>query len=455
MTEGSDRTPPHDVAAEQCTLGGMLLSADAIADVTETIRPDDHYRPAHQIIHEAILTLYEKAAPADPVSVADLLGKRGELARVGGAPYLHTLIASVPTAANAGYYARIVRERAVLRRLIEVGTRITQLGYSGDSDADELVDRAQAEAAGLAGEQLTETSAWLSEAVIPVIDSLDGPLPKDQITPPYADLKLIIPALRPGQLITVAARPSIGKTVVLGDFARHTALNLHQPVAWFTLEMSRDEIITRCIAAEARVNQHHIQMHEIEDAEWERIHRSVGAFTDCKILVDEKGASTTAHIRSVLRKMSRIAAPGLVVIDYLQLMKDPGARSRQEEVSELARGLKAIAKEFTVPVLAAAQLNRNPEGRQDKRPLQSDLRESGEIENSSDVIILLHREDYYERESPRAGEMDLIVSKNRNGYTADVTVAFQGRFCRCVSMAPEDANPPTEWSPSASLGKVA
>ena len=210
------------------------------------------------------------------------------------------------------------------------------------------------------------------------------------------------------------------------------------PVAWFTLEMTRNEVITRCLSAEARVNFQAIQEHSLDEGEWQRIGAAVDTLADFPVFIDEKGASTSAHMRAQIRKMSRVMAPRLIVVDYLQLMRHPGTRSRQEEVSELARGLKEIAKEEGVPVLAAAQLNRGPEGRQDKMPVMSDLRESGEIENSSDVVILLHREDEYDRESPRAGEADLIVAKHRGGPKATVTVAFQGRFCRFVDMAPDE-----------------
>ena len=437
MTAEFDRTPPHDVAAEQCTLGGMLLSKDAIDDVVETIGPGDHYRPAHQIVHEVILELYGRGEPADAVTVSDLLVKRGELTRIGGAPYLHTLIASVPTAANANHYARIVRGHARRRRLVEVGTRIVQLGYSGDGEADELIGRAQDEANSLTDGQDTGTAKWMSEAVYEAIDGLDEKLPEDRVAFPFADLRALIPMLRGGQMITVAGRPGHGKTVLLGDVVRATAKR-GLPVAWFTLEMTRNEVITRCLSAEARVNFQAIQEHRLDEAEWQRIDAAASALTEFPVFIDEKGASTAAHIRAQVRKMSRVMPPRLIVVDYLQLMRHPGTRSRQEEVSELARGLKEIAKEHNVPVLAAAQLNRGPEGRQDKLPVMSDLRESGEIENSSDVVILLHREDEYDRESPRAGEADFIIAKHRGGPKATITVAFQGRFCRFVDMAPDE-----------------
>lgn len=446
---------PHDILAEQIALGAMMLSPDIRDEIADTLKPGDHFRPGHQVVHAAILRLRDRQEPTDAAAVKIELEARGELHGELNPPYLHRLIESVPTISNGPWYARKVRDHARTWRLQEDLDRARQIasepGFDPARDMDrirEILDKATAE-------ESTGTAEWLADAVYPVMDSLDGPLPLNQIPPPYADLREIIPALRPGQLVTVAARPSIGKTVVLGDFARHAALRTGLPVIWFTLEMSRDEIITRCVAAEARVNQEHLQQHALDDSEWHRIKGAAEMFGPSQMLIDERGASTSAHIRSQMRAMTRTAKPALVAVDYIQLMRDPEARTRQEEVSELARGLKAIAKEFGVPVLAAAQLNRGPEARHDKRPLQSDLRESGEIENSSDVVILLHREDYYEPESPRAGEMDLIVSKNRNGRLGTVTVAFQGRFCRCVGMSREDI-PASEWTPSSStLGVVA
>ena len=445
---------PHDILAEQIALGAMMLSPEIRDEIADIISPADHYRPAHQTIHAAILRLRDRREPTDFAAVKIELESRGELRGELTPVYPHTLTETVPTVSNGPYFARKVRKFARKWRLQEELDRARQIASDPAFDPDEDMDRVRDAVDKATAEEDTGSAEWLADAVYPVIESLDGPLPPNQVPPPYADLRDVIPAVRPGQLITVAARPSIGKTVVLGDFARHAALRTGLPVIWFTLEMSRDEIITRCIAAEARVSQEHLQQHTIGQDEWGRIEDAAKMFGPSQMLIDERGASTSAHIRSQLRAMTRTARPALVAVDYIQLMRDPDARTRQEEVSELARGLKAIAKEFEVPVLAAAQLNRGPEARHDKRPLQSDLRESGEIENSSDVVILLHREDYYEPESPRAGEMDLIVSKNRNGRLGTVTVTFQGRFCRCVGMSREDV-PADEWTPSTSLGVVA
>ena len=840
-----ERTPPHDLAAEQCVLGGMLMSKDAISDVMEVIRPADHYRPAHQLVHEAILELYGKGEPADPVTVSDLLGKRGELARVGGGAYLHTLMASVPTAANAGYYARIVRERAILRRLVEVGTRIVQLGYAGDGDADELVDRAQAEIYGVTERRVAEDFLPLSEIMPGALDEIEAIGSRGGVMTGvptgFADLDALTNGLHAGQMIVIAARPAVGKALaidtplptpsgwttmgevavgdqLIGADGRSTTVvaatevmhgrpcyevefsdgevivadGQHQWVTWdrrarkaydyyrkpgspaypddwatwrssrasifrygpgdreqmrslrvagksateigvifgrtaeaitqqwdrpessmghdvrvvprtteeiastlrvrgqnnhaipaiepldlpdadlpvdpyvlgyllgdgdtrgngrvacdpsdrawlieefcalgydavaysdpghfgvrriqsgwrllgltagkhipaaylrasfmqrlaliqglidsdgyvgshgayrfsntnkrlvdefaelavslgcipqvrcrgqrdragrasreswevivpttlplarlprkalaarhvwkreqvsryivdvrlvpsvpvrcvqvdspdqlylaarsmipthnstlaldlaraaavkhqlatvmFSLEMSRNEITMRLLSAEARVPLHAMRTGQMGEDDWTRLARRMSEVVDAPLFIDDSPNMSMMEIRAKCRRLKQRHDLRMVIVDYLQLMSSPRrVDNRQQEVSEMSRSLKLLAKEIDVPVVAISQLNRGPEQRNDKRPLLSDLRESGSIEQDSDVVILLHREDFYEKESPRAGEADLIVAKHRNGPTTTVTVAFQGHYSRFVDMAP-------------------
>ena len=786
--EEFERTPPHDLAAEQCVLGGMLLSKDAISDVLDVISGQDYYRPAHQIVHDVILDLYSRGEPVDAVTVAAELTRTGDIGRMGGAPYLHTLIASVPTAANAGYYARIVRERSILRRLVEVGTRIVQLGYTGDGDADELVDRAQAEVYGVTERRVSEDYLRLSEIMpgaleeIEAIGSRGGSL--SGVPTGFADLDSITNGLHPGQMVVIAARPAMGKALALdtplptpsgwttmgrvsvgdqligadgrrvkviaatgvlagrpcyeivfddqtaivadanhqwavrvagrpllalagaagedrsarsvgsaavarvgaapvgtatatergalrtawdGDLADGTWLAdpaseesvlttweiaelLHAgdsavvsvPVAGaldlpcadlpvppyvfgvclgeigrgripaqylrasreqraallaglldaggavtpvggvqfipsserlaadirelvaslgyrcggsraggsrtggsrtdqagralqlaaappvitfstsdevfrdprkralharcrpalaargggqraiievrevlsvpvrcvqvdapdslylagrsmipthnsalaldiaraaavkaglasvlFSLEMSRNEITMRLLSAEARVSLQSMRTGKLEQEDWNRLAMRMSEVVDAPLFIDDSPNMSMPEIRSKCRRLKQRHDLRLVIVDYLQLMSSPKkVENRQQEVSELSRSLKLLAKELNVPVVALAQLNRGPELRSDKRPLLADLRESGSIEQDSDVVILLHREDFYEPESPRAGEADLIVAKHRNGPTTTVTVAFQGHYSRFVDMAP-------------------
>ena len=751
-----ERTPPHDLAAEQCVLGGMMLSKDAISDVLDVIKAHDYYRPAHQIVHDVILDLYGRGEPADAVTVAAELTRNGDIARVGGAPYLHTLIASVPTAANAGYYARIVRERAILRRLVEVGTRIVQLGYAGDGDADELVDRAEAEIYGVTDRRVSEDYLTLAEIMPGALDEIEaigsrrgtlGGVPTG-----FADLDALTNGLHPGQMVVIAARPAIGKALALGtplptptgwttmgkvaigdqllgadgrpvtvtaatevmldrpcyevvfddqttivadaehqwavttdagtaaavngaaagavgvaagvltvrttreiaqtlaasggrlsacvpvtaalelptigmplppyvlgrclgrrrsaylsadpriaevlcylgvldrlrvpaeylrgsreqraallaglldagatisrtgavqfscsspdlaadvrellislghrcggwqrrmsrgsegsailytvsfttsdnvfrdarqramhrermqaraphgrrhrrivriqavdsvpvrcvqvdaadslylagrsmipthnstlalDIARAASVQSGLASVLFSLEMSRNEITMRLLSAEARVPLHAMRTGQLGEDDWTRLARRMSEVVDAPLYIDDSPNMSMVEIRSKCRRLKQRHDLKLVIVDYLQLMSSPKrVENRQQEVSELSRSLKLLAKELQVPVVALAQLNRGPELRSDKRPLLADLRESGSIEQDSDVVILLHREDAYEPESPRAGEADLIVAKHRNGPTATVTVAFQGHYSRFVDMAP-------------------
>jgi replicative DNA helicase len=435
-----ERTPPHDLAAEQCVLGGMLMSKDAISDVMEVIRPADHYRPAHQLVHEAILELYGRGEPADPVTVSDLLAKRGELARVGGAPYLHTLLASVPTAANAGYYARIVRERAILRRLVEVGTRIVQLGYAGDGDADELVDRAQAEVYGVTERRVSEDFLPLSEIMPGALDEIEAIGSRGGVMTGvptgFADLDALTNGLHAGQMVVIAARPAVGKSTLALDIARAAAVKHRQATVMFSLEMSRNELTMRLLSAEARVPLHAMRTGQLSEEDWTRLARRMSEVVDAPLFIDDSPNMSMVEIRAKCRRLKQRHDLRMVIVDYLQLMTSPRrVENRQQEVSDMSRSLKLLAKEIDVPVVAISQLNRGPEQRNDKRPLLSDLRESGSIEQDSDVVILLHREDAYERESPRAGEADLIVAKHRNGPTTTVTVAFQGHYSRFVDMA--------------------
>jgi replicative DNA helicase len=380
--EGFDRTPPHDVAAEQCVLGGMLLSKDAISDVMETIRPDDHYRPAHQIVHEAILELYGRGEPADPVTVSDLLNKRGELARIGGPTYLHTLIASVPTAANAGYYARIVRERAILRRLVEVGTRIVQLGYSGDGEADELVDRAQAEVYGVTERRVSEDYLSLSEIMPGALDEIEAIGSRGGgmagVPTGFADLDALTNGLHPGQMVVIAARPAVGKSTLALDLARAATIKHSMPTVIFSLEMSRNEITMRLLSAESRVPLHSMRTGQMGEEDWTRLARRMSEVVDAPLFIDDSPNMSMMEIRAKCRRLKQRQDLKLVIVDYLQLMSSPKrTENRQQEVSEMSRSLKLLAKEIDVPVIAISQLNRGPEQRTDKRPLLSDLRESG------------------------------------------------------------------------------
>ena len=438
-----ERMPPQDLAAEQGVLGGMLLSKDAIADVVDAIKGRDFYKPAHELIFDSILDLYGRGEPADAVTVADQLNKHGELARIGGAAYLHTLMSAVPTAANAGYYAVIVRERAILRRLVEAGTRITQMGYSTDgADLDEIVNRAQQEIYGVTEARASEDFAPLSDIMEGALDEIESISNRSgQMTgvpTGFADLDALTQGLHPGQMVIIAARPAIGKSTLGLDLARSCSIRNGLASVIFSLEMSRNEITMRLLSAEARVALHHMRAGTMTDDDWAKMARRMGEVSAAPMFIDDSPNMSMMEIRAKCRRLKQRHDLRLVIIDYMQLMSHGGSRraeNRQQEVSELSRSLKLLAKEIEVPVIAISQLNRGPEQRTDKKPMMSDLRESGSLEQDADVVILLHREDAYERESPRAGEADLIVAKHRNGPTATITVAFQGHYSRFVDMA--------------------
>jgi replicative DNA helicase len=437
---GFDRTPPQDLEAEQSVLGGMLLSKDAIADVVEVVRSADFYKPAHQTIYDAVLDLYGRGEPADAVTVSAELTKRGELARVGGGGYLHSLMMSVPTAANAGYYARIVTERAIMRRLVEAGTRITQMGYGDTGDVDDVVDRAQAEVYAVTERRTSEDYVPLADIMEGTLDEIEAIGSRDGamvgVPTGFSDLDVLTNGLHPGQLIVVAARPGLGKSTVALDFARSASIRHGLTSVIFSLEMTRNEITMRLLSAEARVGLQHMRTGSLSDEDWNKLARKMSEVASAPLFIDDSPNMTMMEIRAKCRRLKQRHDLRLVVVDYLQLMSS-GKRveSRQQEVAEFSRALKLLAKELELPVVALSQLNRGPEQRSDKQPMLADLRESGSIEQDADLVMLLHREDAYERESPRAGEADFIIAKHRNGPTAKVTVAFQGHYSRFVDMA--------------------
>ncbi|WP_370250140.1 replicative DNA helicase [Nocardioides sp.] len=437
---GGGRTPPQDMAAEQSVLGAMLISKDAIAESAEVVRGVDFYRPSHEVIFDVCIDLFGRGEPVDMITVAAELQRRGELQKIGGAPYLHTLASSVPIAANAEFYARIVHEKAILRRLVDAGTRIAQFGYAGEGEIDDIVDRAQAEIY-----QITDKRA--TEDYVPLIDIMDGVLDEIEaignreaglygVPTGFADLDDLTNGLHSGQMIIVAARPAMGKSTLALDFCRAASIANNLTSAFFSLEMTRSEISMRLLSAEAKVPLNHIRNGKMSQDDWDKLARHMGRVSGAPMFIDDSPNMTMMEIRAKARRLKQRHDLRLMVIDYLQLMTSgKKVESRQLEVSEFSRQIKLLAKELEIPIIALSQLNRGPEQRGDKRPMMSDLRESGSIEQDADMVILLHRDDVYEKESTRPGEADLIVAKHRNGATRDIIVAFQGHYSRFVDMA--------------------
>lgn len=436
------RMPPHDTEVERSLLGELMLSKDAIDDVAGFLKGAHFWEPRHETVYAAILALYGRGEPADPFTVGAELAKCGELARIGDSPYLFTLTQSALTAANAEYHAEIVRDLALLRQVIAVGGSITAMGYAREGSAAEIMDRAQAAVLGLTAQQADDTlrvvgdlsEEWLDE--IEQIGRRDGEL--TGVPTGFIDLDQLTNGLQPGQLIVVAGRPGMGKSTLALDVARSAAIRHQLPTAFFSLEMSRKELMTRLHSAEARVALHHMTGGTMTDEDWTRLARRMPDVSGAPLYIDDGAALTLMNICVKARRLKQRNGLRLLVVDYLQLMQSGSGRrgeNRQQEVSEISRRLKTLAKELDVPIIALSQLNRGSEQRSDKKPVLSDLRESGAIEQDADVVILVHREDAYEKESPRAGEADLIVAKHRNGPTATITVAFQGHYSRFVDMA--------------------
>jgi replicative DNA helicase len=379
---GFDRQPPQDLVAEQCVLGGMLLSKDAIADVVEVLRGTDFYKPAHETVFESVLNLYSRGEPADPVTVANALLVSGELPRVGGPAYLHTLIASVPTAANAGYYAKIVRERAILRRLVEAGTRIVQMGYHADADADDIVDRAQAEVYAVTDRRTSDDYLILGDILQGTLDEIEAISSHGGVMvgvpTGFADLDALTHGLHGGQMVVVAARPGAGKSTMALDICRSASIRHGFTSAVFSLEMSRNEITMRLLSAEARVALHKMRSGTLSEQDWNSLARTMTSVSEAPLFIDDSPNLSMMEIRAKCRRLKQRHELRLVVIDYLQLMTSgKKVESRQQEVSEFSRSLKLLAKELDVPVIAVSQLNRGPEQRTDKKPQLADLRESG------------------------------------------------------------------------------
>ncbi|MFF7184668.1 replicative DNA helicase [Streptomyces sp. NPDC008222] len=436
-----ERIPPQDPAAEQCVLGGMLLSKRAIGEVLEVISAEDFYRPAHETIFCAIVDLYGKNEPADQITISNYLRELGILSKIGGLAYLGELVRSVPTAANAGYYAEIVRDCAIRRRIVEAGVRITEIGYAGEGEAQQANDAAQAELAGVMKVQEDADSALLGEDLPDVVAELEKLQSEGRaigVSTGFNDLDSLLFGLHPGQMVIIAGRPGLGKSTLGVDFLRTACLRDGVPAAFFSLEMSRREVQHRIISAEARIGLHKIRGGNMTSEDWARFANQAERITAAPLTIDATPNRTVHQIKARCRQIKQKTGLGLVVIDYLQLLDSPGKKrpeNRQVEVSEMSRSIKLMAKELGVPVVVLCQLNRGPEQRQDKKPMVSDLRESGSLEQDADVVILVHREDAYEPHSPRAGETDLIVAKHRAGPTATITVAAQLHYSRFVDMA--------------------
>jgi replicative DNA helicase len=437
-----ERMPPADVDAERAVLGSMALARGAVLDVVEVIDgiKQPFSQPAHETIFNTMLALFANGQPLDPITLTSKLQQQGDLDRVGGSPYIHTLVNSVPTAAHAAHYAEILRNMALLRAVIQTGTELVQMGYQARANHDtaaQIVDTAAGKLQELAGAAKggTETREWMLDRVVDaVIDEYENP--RDDVLPlPWARLQSVSP-MEPGDLVVIAGRPAMGKSLVLLGIGRHVAIAYRRGVLIASMEMSHVQMGQRLVAAEAEVPLHGLRARTLSGEQYARVRQARERIRRSPLRIDDSPAVPVSRWRRRLRQLQASGdLPAVLIVDYLQIAKaETKAQNRVIEVDSIAVGLKALAQEFKIVVIAAAQLNRVSEHRTDKTPTMSDLRESGGIENNANIVILLHREDYYERESPRAGEFDFVIAKNRMGHNATVTTAWQGHYARIVDM---------------------
>jgi replicative DNA helicase len=436
------RIPPHNLDAEESLLGAMLLSRDAIAAALECCAADDFYKPAHGHIFAAITSLYGRGEPADPVTVADELRRSELLDAVGDASVLISLQVNTPSTANASHYARIVEEHSLLRRLVGVAGEIAELGYSVPEDVAAVVDRAETLVFEVAQRRVIDTMAPLRELLAESLDHLETLYARgDSITgvpTGYVDLDERLAGLQNSNLVVVGARPSMGKTSFALGIAQYSAVHARVPVLLFSLEMSHLELTQRMLCSEAQVDATRMRNGRLLESDWPKISSAIGRLGDAPIYIDDNPNVTVMDIRAKARRLKARDGLGLVIVDYLQLMSGHAksrAENRQVEVSEISRGLKVLARELEIPVLALSQLSRNLEMRQDKRPVLADLRESGSIEQDADVVLFIYRDELYNSDSADRGTAEIIVAKHRNGPTGVTPLAFVDRYTRFASMA--------------------
>lgn len=422
-------------------MGAMLLSRDAVAAASETVTVDSFYKPAHGHIYDAITTLAARGEPVDPVTVADELRRADLLEQLGGSSILLSLQANTPATSNASRYAHIVEDHALLRRLIGVAAEIAEMGYSLPDDVVKTLDEAETMVYGLSQNRITDSTAELRDLLPETLTRIEMLYDRgDAITGTpsgYVDLDDLTSGLQPEALIVVGARPAMGKTAFALGMASHAAMHAGKPVLYFSLEMSRLELSQRLLSAEARVDSRRMATGRLEDSDWTKITGAVGRLAEAPLWLDDNPNVSIAEIRGKARRLaSKVGELGLVVVDYVQLMTGrSNAENRQVEVSEISRGLKILARELHCPVVALAQLNRGLEQRADKRPLLSDLRESGALEQDADVVIFLYRDEIYNPESPDTGTAEVLVSKHRSGPLGMTRLAFLSHYTRFANMA--------------------
>ena len=440
------RLPPHSIEAEQSLLGGLLIDNEALDKVADVVSVSDFYRQDHQIIYQHIHQLIERSQPADIVTVGESLESNAELNTVGGLEYLGLLAENTPTAANIRGYAQIVRERSIMRNLVQVGTEIVDSALSPQGrDAQQLLDESESKIFQIAEAGKNDRIGFtdikeLLPQVAERIDQLfqrDNPSDVTGVPTGYKDLDMMTSGLQPGDLVIIAGRPSMGKTSLALNIAEYVAIDTGLPAAIFSMEMASTQLVSRLIGSVGKLNQHKMRTGQLDDNDWEKLSYALGQLNEAPIFIDEGSALNPYEVRARARRLHKQCGKlGLVVIDYLQLMGLAGSsENRATEISEISRSLKSLAKELNVPVVALSQLNRSVEQRPDKRPVMSDLRESGAIEQDADVIMFIYRDEVYNPESPDKGVAEIILAKQRNGPVGRVKLTFLGEFTKFENYA--------------------
>jgi len=439
------RVPPHSIDAEQAVLGGLMLDERAWERIADKLDESDFYRKDHRLIFRAIGELSNKNLPCDAVTLGEWFDSNGLAELVGGTSYVIQLANSTPSAANIAAYAEIVREKSILRQLIDAGTEIVGDGFQPEGrSSQEILETAEqkvfhiAESGARGKKGFVQMRSAVKEAFQILHQRYESKGSVTGLATGFADLDEMTAGLQPSDLIIVAARPSMGKTALAVNMAEHAALKSKKAVAIFSMEMSASQLAFRLISSLGRINQQHLRTGDIQEEEWPRVTSAITLLSDAKIFIDDTPALSPAELRARARRLKREHDVGLIVIDYLQLMQVPGNKeNRATEISEISRSLKAMAKEMNIPVIALSQLNRSLEQRTDKRPVMSDLRESGAIEQDADVILFIYREEVYDKESPKKGSAELIIGKQRNGPIGTVNLTFLGQYTRFESIASE------------------
>lgn len=444
-----ERVPPQNIEAEQAVLGAMMIDNEAIAKVSEILTESDFYREAHKVIYAAMLELYSKNEAVDMVTLTEKLKRDNKLENAEGLPYIMSLPTVVPTAANVKYYADIVSEKSVLRQMVRTGTEIATMGYEAADEVNVLLDSAEAKVLSIANKQkqaeFVPISDVLNETIVNINKLMENAGGLTGLPTGFIDLDKLTSGLQPSDFIILAARPSMGKTALALNIVQNVALRAHQKVggdirsvAFFSLEMSKEQLVSRMICSEALIDSQLLKVGQLSENDWNKLWAACDKMAQAKIFIDDTPGITAMEMRSRARRLKAEKGLDLIVVDYLQLMQGSGKKNtsgdRQQEVSEISRSLKALARELNVPVIALSQLSRGVEARQIKRPMLSDLRESGSLEQDADIVAFLYREDYYNPDTENK-HTELIIAKHRNGPVDTVYLFFHKNFTRFESLS--------------------